>query len=261
MPFTETFSLATVKQSPAPQHHSPAALRNPPRLIQVSCADASEPIAKEVPTKPTSATERGIMTVPPRANASPWSRFLDPVRRSVSESGLAAGFSSRNFKPADAVASCDRLYPRGNEGILDHEIARRRVCAGGGMLAGDRAGEPRARAARIRGRAQSPGRRRPLGQSQRAAEPVRRRDQAARQCRSRLAAETSGGFGEDAGHSPAGQSGRRPERQAEVIARSRFAAHAASRSAALHMRRSATKRRYSRCLSSGSAGLEDPAAD
>src|SRR6266705_2367975 len=68
-PFIEPCSVGTVKQSPAPQHHSPAALRNPPRLIQVSCADASEPIADNAPTAPTRAIARTFMVVPPQANA------------------------------------------------------------------------------------------------------------------------------------------------------------------------------------------------
>src|SRR5215472_16970791 len=35
-----TFSPGTMKQSPSPQHHSPAALRCWPREIQLSCAEA-----------------------------------------------------------------------------------------------------------------------------------------------------------------------------------------------------------------------------
>src|SRR5438132_565665 len=77
MPFMETFSPGMVKQSPAPQHHSPAALRNPPRLIQRSCADASEPIANTVPTKPTRAIDRSVMAVPPASNAALSLEFLD----------------------------------------------------------------------------------------------------------------------------------------------------------------------------------------
>src|SRR5262249_9044002 len=77
MPLTETFSLGMVKQSPAPQHHSPAALRNPPRLIQESCADASEPIANNAPTNPTSAIDRSVMLVPLASNAAHTAGFLD----------------------------------------------------------------------------------------------------------------------------------------------------------------------------------------
>src|ERR1700724_862546 len=76
MPFMETFSPGMRKQSPAPQHHSPAAFRNPPRLIQRSCADASEPIANDVPTKPTSAIDRGVIAVPPVSNAAFTPEFL-----------------------------------------------------------------------------------------------------------------------------------------------------------------------------------------
>src|SRR5712691_9976447 len=77
MPLMETFSPGMVKQSPAPQHHSPAALRNPPRLIQRSCADASEPFANTVPTKPTRAIDRSVIAVPPASNAALSLEFLD----------------------------------------------------------------------------------------------------------------------------------------------------------------------------------------
>src|ERR1051326_2111183 len=103
MPFMETFSLATVKQSPAPQHHSPAALRNPPRLIQVSCADASEPIATKVPTKPTSATDRGVMTVPPRAKRL----TLVAVPGPRTSAGFRIGVGRRLFEPE--LQTCRRV--------------------------------------------------------------------------------------------------------------------------------------------------------
>src|SRR5262249_61007740 len=77
MPLTETFSLGMVKQSPAPQHHSPAALRKPPRLIQESCADASGPIANNAPTNPTSAIDRNVMVVPLASNAAHTAGFLE----------------------------------------------------------------------------------------------------------------------------------------------------------------------------------------
>src|SRR5215471_6302057 len=101
MPLTETFSLGMVKQSPAPQHHSPAALRKPPRLIQESCADASAPIANNAPTNPTSAIDRSVMVVPLASNAPHTSGFLE-VRspRSAISSAMRRG----NFKRADAFA-------------------------------------------------------------------------------------------------------------------------------------------------------------
>src|SRR5919201_1915712 len=107
MPFTETFSLGTVKQSPAPQHPSPAALRNPPRLIQESCADASEPIANNVPTKPTSAIDRSVMAVPLRSNAALTSRFLERHTGSRSTPYRFASYTLGHRAGAAAAAAND----------------------------------------------------------------------------------------------------------------------------------------------------------
>src|SRR5262245_50353952 len=113
MPLTETFSLGTVKQSPAPQHHSPATLRNPPRLIHESCADASEPITPNVATKPTNAIDRTDIAVPPRGNAA-----------------LPPGFLEGHTVPRDQRAAC--------QGELH---GRRGVCSCPGMRA-RRCGKP-----------------------------------------------------------------------------------------------------------------------
>src|SRR5260370_34606637 len=97
MPFMETFSPGMVKQSPAPQHRSPAALQNPPRLIQRSCADASDPIANTVPTKPTRAIDRSVMAVPPASNAALSLEFLD--RHTGSSTDIPAPLSRSGIGP------------------------------------------------------------------------------------------------------------------------------------------------------------------
>src|SRR5262249_45431509 len=56
-PVIITRSFGTMKQSPAPQHHSPAALRWLPRLIQESCARVSRP-THAVPLAGTSRFHR-----------------------------------------------------------------------------------------------------------------------------------------------------------------------------------------------------------
>src|SRR6266536_2801162 len=245
MPFMETFSPGAVKQSPAPQHHSPAAFRKPPRLIQRSCADASEPIANNAPTEPTSAIDRSVMAVPLRSNAALTSGFLDRhtgcclTIRSRAGAVVAAASGAWNFIRAPAFGYADEcIRAEGDSSkeilkeILHGEIARRAgyssrkgqgpaVCdACGRVLAADPAGGLCGRTSGIRGRALQTAvyRFRTVRQSQRTAEAIRRRDQAARECRSRVAETAARRFRQDAGHYAAGQSGRRPERQAEITA-------------------------------------------
>src|SRR6266567_1008867 len=139
MPFMETFSPGMVKQSPAPQHHSPAALRNPPRLIQRSCADASEPIANTVPTKPTRAIDRSVMAVPPASNAALSLEFLDrhigsslALRHRAAAAAAAANgawnlIRARAFGNAgQSIRAARRRFAKE---ILHGEITRRAGCS------------------------------------------------------------------------------------------------------------------------------------
>src|SRR6266852_2668871 len=128
MPFMETFSPGMVKQSPAPQHHSPAALRNPPRLIQRSCADASEPIANTVPTKPTRAIDRSVMAVPPASNAALSLEFLDRhtgsslALRHRAAAAAAAANGSWNFIRARAFGKAGQSIRAARRRFFAKEI-------------------------------------------------------------------------------------------------------------------------------------------
>src|SRR6266516_3047639 len=141
MPFMETFSPGMVKQSPAPQHHSPAALRNPPRLIQVSCADASEPIADNAPTAPTRAIARTFMVVPPQANA-PLGRWFLKRRYASFAVAVLVELLLTNDSPRiqgnftagtafDRACACLTLDPRASRRVPALTACRSLRCAWG----------------------------------------------------------------------------------------------------------------------------------
>src|SRR6266699_6270775 len=124
MPFMETFSPGMVKQSPA-------ALRNPPRLIQRSCADASEPIANTVPTTPTSAIDRSVMAVPPASNAALSLEFLDrhtgsslALRHRAAAAGAAAN-GAWNFIRARAFGNAGQSIRAARRSFFAKEIDRK----------------------------------------------------------------------------------------------------------------------------------------
>src|SRR6266540_3900509 len=104
-----TLGEGTTKQSPSPQHHSPAALRCPPRWIQLSWAEAGEMRRR------TASCERISETSSDRAkHRNMTTPCVVPARRKISGSTQLPRFTVCLFATHVAYSvrqSDDRPHP------------------------------------------------------------------------------------------------------------------------------------------------------